>query len=89
MKIKVLYFGNFRQITGVKQKAYNIKEPASLYDLIAYLIEKYGVSFRDVVKNTPGLRILINGRENIILDGMNTALEDGNIVVILPPVVGG
>ena len=37
----------------------------------------------------PHLRLMINGRDIGFLDGMNTELQDGDEILILPPVSGG
>ena len=89
MKIKVLYFGNFRQLTGSKQDVCNIGESSNLGDLVSSLINSYGYEFRNEIDKTPGLRILINGRENMLMGGMEAPLRENDTIVILPPVVGG
>jgi molybdopterin converting factor small subunit len=35
------------------------------------------------------LQFLINGRSASALDGMDTKLEDGDVLAIIPPVGGG
>jgi molybdopterin synthase sulfur carrier subunit len=37
----------------------------------------------------PHLRLMVNGRDIVFLDGMKTELHDGDEVLILPPVSGG
>ncbi len=33
--------------------------------------------------------ILVNGRNHLFLDGLNTKLHDGDEIVLSPPIVGG
>ena len=89
MKIEVLFFGQFRELTAVHDSIFVIKDAARLVDLIEHLGEEYGVAFRQQVDSINGLRILINGQEYTLLGGMETPLKDGDTVVLLPPIFGG
>ncbi len=89
MNIEVLFFGQLRELTAVRQKIIVIKDGAKLADLIEHLGEEYGVAFHNEVDNIQGLRILINGRQYTLLGGMEAPLEDGDTVVLLPPIFGG
>ena len=89
MNIEVLFFGQFREVTPVNRSTVVIKDGARLTDLIEHLSEEYGDAFRHQVDNMQGLRILINGREYFLLGGMEAPLNDGDTVVLLPPIFGG
>ena len=89
MSIEVLFFGQLRELTEARRTDVEIKDSASLVDLMEYLVRVYGIAFRDTADSIQGLRILINGREYTILDGMETILKEGDTVVFLPPIAGG
>lgn len=88
MKIEVLFFGQLRELTGVRDGVFTVNG-ASLVDLMEHLGEKYGAAFRQQVDSINGLRILINGQEYMLLGGMEAPLKDGDTVVLLPPIFGG
>lgn len=89
MNIEVLFFGQLRELTSANRMTAVVKDGASLADLIDHLGEEYGVAFRQKMDSVQGLRILINGREYKLLGGMDAPLQDGNTVVLLPPIFGG
>ena len=89
MNIEVLFFGQLRELTSSNRTTTALKDGASLADLIERLGEEYGTAFRKKMDSVQGLRILINGREYKLLGGMDAPLQDGNTVVLLPPIFGG
>ena len=89
MNIEVLFFGQLRELTSSNRTTAFLKDGASLADLIELLGEEYGTAFRQKMDSVQGLRILINGREYKLLGGMDAPLQDGNTVVLLPPIFGG
>lgn len=69
-------------------------EVGTLGDLINQFITKYGKkirkSFLDSHGNLePQAIILVNGRNHLFLDGMKTLLNEGDEIVLSPPIVGG
>ena len=89
MNIEVLFFGQLRELTNANRMTAVVKDGSSLADLIERLSEEYGTAFRQKMESVQGLRILINGREYKLLGGMDATLQDGNTVVLLPPIFGG
>ena len=66
----------------------------TLGDVIRLFMNKYGKmirkSFVDIRGNLEThVVILVNGRNHMFLDEMNTILKDGDEIVISPPLVGG
>ena len=84
-----MLFGGLRQLAGTDKEIVNVSDGTDLSGLMAYLGERYGAAFSEKIQATRGLRILVNGREYQILDGMKTCLKDKDTVVLLPPVFGG
>ena len=89
MNIEVLFFGQLRELTEVPRTTVEVEDDNSLLEPIEYLMGVYGDAFRSKVDSIQGLRILINGREYTLLSGMETILEEGDTVVLLPPIAGG
>lgn len=89
MKLEVLFFGKFRDITGTSRTDAVIEDGSRLADLVEYLGGQYGQEFNENVDGIPGLRILVNGREYFLLGRMEAPLSEGTTVVFLPPIAGG
>ena len=89
MDVEVLLFAQFQELAGTRQEVISVGEGTRLTDLIERLGERYGTVFGEEVGRIEGLRILINGREYSLLDGMETQLKDKDTVVFLPPIAGG
>jgi molybdopterin synthase sulfur carrier subunit len=58
------------------------------------LSDKYGKTFTDYVFNSDEqvksfLQLLINGTNTTTISGTETAMQDGDVLAILPPVGGG
>ncbi len=87
MNIEVLFFGDLRKLAATRQRVITMTEGTQLTHLIEQLVKEYGGVFEEQINST--LRILINGREYEILNGMETPLKDGDVVVLLPIIAGG
>jgi len=66
----------------------------TLDDIINQFMNKYGKRLRKSFVNPSGMLeshvvILVNGRNYLFLDGLNTKLKDGDQIVISPPLIGG
>jgi len=89
VEIELFLFGRFREIAGTRQQVLSVREGARLSDLLQQLAERYGSDFGAELKHSGWLRILINGREYGLLDGMKTLLKENDKLVLLPPIAGG
>ncbi len=84
-----MLFGGLRQLAGIDKETVTVSDGDDLSGLMKHLGERYGAAFSEKIKGIRGLRILVNGREYQILNGMETCLKDKDTVVLLPPVFGG
>ncbi len=98
MKINVKYFTTLRELAGKPQEEFDVSEDMTLADLIRKVATKYGKEAYTYLyqdrkdekeKIDPGIYFLINGKNARFLVGLNTHLEDGNTVAIIPPIGGG
>lgn len=92
MKVKVRVFGDLTSILG-RGQTLEIEEGASVRTITSGLSKKagmkrYGYLGRYKLDGSE-LAILVNGRNIALLDGVETALRDGDEVVLLPPSAGG
>jgi len=91
LKVTVKAFATLRNVfNGRAIVELNLPEGASLEDLIKRL-EGFGFEIRSPKSGEldPTIKILINGREAIYLDGLKTRLKDGDVIAFIPPVGGG
>jgi len=66
----------------------------TLGDVIVQFMSEYGKKIRNNFIDSQGnlethVVILVNGRNYLFLDGLNTKLKDGDQIVISPPLIGG
>lgn len=92
MKIRVRAFGDLMALLG-KESTVELRDEARFKDLVFTLAEKTGSAKKGFLGRYnvtgPNLVILLNGRNIHALEKLDTALKDGDVVTLLPPVVGG
>lgn len=93
MQVTVKAFATLRNIMDAKCTE-EMQENSTISDLLSTLMEKYpGLSdeiFRDGRRELKDfVNILINGRNISFLDGLDTRLNNGDIIVLFPPAGGG
>ena len=88
----VKYFATIRTYTGETERRLD-DAPADLRELLTALAARYGASFRRAVFSEAGLGaaiiILVNGRNVLYLQGLDTPLRADDEVSIFPMVAGG
>ena len=88
----VNYFATIRTYTG-ENKLTLADSPPTLGPLLETLAARYGTAFRRAVFSGDELGgeiiILVNGRNVVHLEGLDTPLEAGDEVSIFPMVAGG
>lgn len=95
MKVKVEFLGHVRNLIGNDKEEIEIREGASITDLLMMLSEKYGESFRKAVyeKSSADVKsnyiITVNGYLLNQLQGIETKLKHGDHIILLPIVSGG
>lgn len=92
MKIRVRAFGDLMALLG-KESTVELSDEARFKHLVSTLTEKTGSAKKGFLGRYdvtgPNLVMLLNGRNIHALEKLETALKDGDVVTLLPPVVGG
>jgi len=97
LRISVRFFTSLREVTGKKEETLDFAkdEAVTVEEVLKKLAGEYGKDFTEYVydrktRQVKGfLQFLINGRSSSTLKGLSTALEDGDVLAIIPPVGGG
>jgi len=79
--VRVRLFASAREAAG---RAHDEVDASTVGAALAALRERYGAPFAEVLATS---RVWVNGDEP--LDGVDTALHDGDELAVLPPVSGG
>lgn len=93
MTIKVKFVGALRHESGIDGRALDCNG-CSVKELVQKITRHSPELRRNIIsgelKNPmPNSLILVNGREISVLDGLETALKDGDEVTFVPVVHGG
>jgi len=91
-KVKVKFYGVLTEVTHEKEVEV---EALTIKNLLDTLTAKYGNSFKEKIYNEECttirrfINIYVNGRDIRFINHINTALRNGDEVVIIPAVSGG
>ena len=95
ISIKIHTIIGLKEILGKEVIEFQVPEGTTIRSLLALMVDKWGARlapyFSDAEDNRPlpKIRIVVNGRDIGFLKGMETALGDGDEVLLLPLVGGG
>lgn len=91
--LELRFFATFREAVGQKSIERSFDDGATVGDVLAAIEDEYpelaGQILDDDGDIRPQLSILKNGREVVHIEGVDTALEDGDRLSVFPPVAGG
>ena len=93
MAITVKFVGALRHASGMDTRLVDCEE-CSVKELIRKLTRRKPELRRNLIDEElgdqrPKALILVNGREISVMNGLNTALKDGDEVVLVPVAHGG
>jgi molybdopterin synthase sulfur carrier subunit len=97
LQVLVRFFTSLREIINKKEETLKFPEGAkATVDMVLKMLsQRYGKPFVEYVYDRKTgevrgfLQFLINGKSAATLNGLETKLEDGDVLAILPPVGGG
>jgi molybdopterin synthase sulfur carrier subunit len=92
MKIHVKVFATFREVMD-SQLDMDFTKGSTIRTLLTELTGRYG-ELGELMFSAPDtlrdfVNILKNGRNIHFLDGLDTPLDDGDVIALFPPVAGG
>jgi sulfur-carrier protein len=93
MAITVKFVGALRHASGVNTCALDCEE-CSVKELIHKITRQLPELRRNLIEgepkdSRPNALVLVNGKEISVMNGLETALKDGDEVVLVPVVHGG
>ncbi len=86
---------NFKKVIGNAEVEILAPDRSTLRDLLEIMINRWGDELAsqlygpDGIEVLPYIRLMVNGQDITFLDGMETMLQNGDEILILPPVAGG
>jgi len=95
MRVKVVFHGSYREVTGFKEKYFQLPENANLLDLLKKLESLYGRELTgqliDYKKNEIWslMAIAVNGKILSNINKFNCPLNENDEIIFLPPALGG
>ena len=93
MKVQVKFLATIRGITGESSIELSCYPRDTAGILMQKLVKKYGQRFEQItmagINLMPRIKMIINGRDIDYLNGLDTQLKDGDVIVIIPPIAGG
>lgn len=92
MKINVKFYSFIKDAAGTGKESLEINEGTTLAGLIDFLISKYGEKFKEIIlkegRLNPHIKIFCS--EKLINENyLSLLMEDGDEILIFPPVAGG
>ena len=97
MQVSVRFFTSLREIVDKKEETLKFPEgeKVTVDTVLKTLKQRYGKRFVEYVYDRKTgevrgfLQFLVNGKSATTMNGLETDLEDGDVLAILPPVGGG
>ena len=92
MNLELKFFATFRQAVGQKIIEREYDGDLTVGDLLSELEAEFGDLEGRLLENgdlRPQINVLLNGREVLHMEGIDTTLSDGDTVSVFPPVAGG
>ncbi len=92
MKVKVIFFAPFRELFTTSESEVELRGAPNVQELLDILCdsdERREKIFDQSGELRPYVMIFKNGQPIQMLDGIQTELEEGDEIAILPPVSGG
>ncbi len=95
LKVKVHYFAEVREITGLREETVDVSDSTTVTGLLGLLAARHGNTLREYLfdpetgRPRQYLQFLIDEKSISSMNGLSTRLTDGCTLAIIPPVGGG
>ena len=94
MKVTVQYFASVRELVNLREEVLDVPNGTNVRGLLDLLAAKHGDSFKEYLFDKtesprPYLQFILDQKSISETGGFATALTDGCIFAIIPPVGGG
>ena len=93
--VKVHTILTIKKILGKGEVELSVSEGSTLGELLTTMVNRWGNELAANVFGAesgnilPYIRLMVNGQDIAFLNGIKTVLQNGDEVLILPPVSGG
>ena len=94
MRFKIKVFATIREITKNREIELESEDGVTVKDAVKLMVDRYGERLANYLlekngKPKPAFLLMVNGISIKELEGLETRLQDGDVLAILPPVAGG
>lgn len=92
MELELRFFATFREAVGQKEHHREFDDDATVGDVLETLEAEYADLEGQLLADgeiRPQLSVLKNGRDVAHMEGVETALEEGDLLSVFPPIAGG
>lgn len=92
MELTLKFFATFREAVGSKIVDRSFPGASTVGDVLTALESEYDGLAGNLLEDgdlKPQINVLLNGREVLHMDGIDTAVSDGDTLAVFPPVAGG
>ena len=95
IKVKVHTILTLQEVIGQRETELDLPQGTSLKGLLSHMVGAWGERLSERLfkegteKLMPRVRVLVNGRDMEFVQGLETVLQDGDVVHLFPPVSGG
>ena len=92
MELECRFFATFREAVGQKELPWAIDDETTVGVVLENLETEFEGLEGQLLEDgeiRPQLSVLRNGRDVVHAEGVDTPLEDGDVLSVFPPVAGG
>ncbi|WP_135806718.1 ubiquitin-like small modifier protein 1 [Halorussus marinus] len=89
MDVELRFFATFREAVGQKVLEREVEPGTTVGEVLDDLVAEYDLDVYEDGDIRSQVSVMKNGTDVYHLDGIDTALADGDAVSVFPPVAGG